>query len=127
MSEPRDEGIINPIGLGKIVKQGKKRIYNGSFPTNTRLGDEMVLMSADAYDSLIEQGQALLSQTKQPMAKEFYEIKEGGTILPDEMHYNDGEDLHKLILDRHFYSLEMTKYLWVRWESVDFAIEEEEW
>ena len=126
------KGLGNIIGIGKVILRGKgkqrKPVYSGTMPTESKPGDEVITVLKSDLELILKNHQVLLFQSKVEMGKEFYDLEtKAERIFPDEIRSpNKSKKIVRLFLDRHWYTLNPGKYLWVRYCSVEAALSEGE-
>jgi len=124
----------NIIGVGKALNQNGKLIYNGTLPDESKQNEPLVCLKKSDLEMLLSEAQFQMFQTKLIMNKEFFEQRaELGSIFPDELHWRTGKKekdnysgVTKLYLDRHWYTFDPSKSVWIRYESIDEAEQEGE-
>lgn len=118
----------NTTGLGLVVLRNKKPSYKGTMPSGAQKGEAIITIKKSDIELILANHQILLIQTKVPMKKAFYDLgnMDAERIFPDEIKVPDGKKFARLFLDRHWYSLDPSKYVWVRYYTIGASLSEGE-
>jgi len=118
-----------PPCQGRLVRSGNKFRYIGQMPDKP-INKEKVYLIRDAdMAHIMRGGELIVLQDQLPMNKEFYDAKR--SIFPDQIQTthdipnSNRTETIKHFLDRHFYSYDTRKHLWLRYLTVDEALEQE--
>lgn len=113
----------NGMGIGKALINNGRLYYNGTVPDECHQNEQLICIKKIDLELLLNEAQYQQTLTKLEMHKQFFEQKDGGSIFPDEVHWTTGKngEVTKLYLDRHWYTYDPIKYVWLRYESVDEA------
>lgn len=111
--------MIQPIrlGLGKILSNGKgkdmKKGYKGTCPFEQ--DTKVYIIECSTLEDLLKNALALLHASKIPMTEEIYKkFADNITFTND-----DSQEQYNLILDRHFYTPDVTRMIYVRYATID--------
>lgn len=99
-----------PIGTGKIIDYGKNPGYKGTLPFKP--GTEVYIIEHSTLELLLQNALNLIKSKKISMPEVVFEE------FPEEVDFSSDKEV-KLFLDRHFYSHDLTKYVYVRYATMD--------
>lgn len=116
------------IGKGKIINKGANKCYVGTFPS-CNCGEELAIIRMNDLVDILNDSITCLLSTRKSMNKNYYVHSKEYDCPPffeDEMKYTakDGS-VHRLFLDRHFYTENPKDMVFVRYVSVDESFMEE--
>jgi hypothetical protein len=114
------------IGVGTIKTRGKKRYYSGEIPFKE--GERVFMISEGDMEKMLIKDMATLMVTGREMLPELYSRqKEGQNIaFADQIQFHFANQHKTYILDRTVYSPDFPNQLWVRYYTMDQALEEGE-
>lgn len=119
--------MLYRLGFGKVTEVDGTLEYNGTFPI-CEDGDELMIMRRGDLEALLKHDIIALLTTHKAMVPELYEVEDDDNppFFENELEYMaDDGTLHKLFLDRSFYSPNYKDMVFVRYVSVDQSIIEE--
>jgi len=119
------------ICKGRLVRRAKQKRYRyvGELPPSPQQNEPVYLLRESDVEAIIRSSETIMLQHQIPMEEQFYNIEED--LFPDEIVKTKlnlrtkAQETAKLFLDRHFYSYDIKRHLWIRYTSVDEALEEE--
>jgi len=119
------------IKIGRIRTRKGIRKYVGDLPETE---NEVAVVQMCVLEKLLADQNALLLTQKRRMNEGFYKLDiiqkriQNGTLsayFPDVINWTVGEEQYKLFLERHFYSADPSKDIWIRYASVEQMNNEE--
>ena len=115
------------FGHGYIeIIDGKTLKYRGSVPDNRKGEQEVYIVPARDLSLLIDAEEALLPMTKETMPTDLFDVRDGQPIFPDSLELTlKSRGTFKLYLDRGLFGRNKGDQMWVRYESIDNALVEE--
>lgn len=113
------------FGFGRgHVRMGKHKqlVYIGTIPYED--GEEVILLKKSDLEKMVSTEYGMLKASQLPMPEVLSNPKTPVHFPVMLMSTSDGGE-HRLYLDPHFYTDDPFKCVWIRYESVEQAVEEE--
>jgi hypothetical protein len=114
---------IGQVGFGKIGENGES--YEGTLPFEPN--EEVVILRQRDLELMVQGEMGMLLHNSLPMMQSMYTPRQergNASLFPDGFQFNlDGEQ-RRFYLDRNLYSNDFTKHFFIRYETLQEAIDE---